>query len=288
MNERVVQLIARYIGVAMTGVTTWLGLEYDAGEVDSLAVPFASAVVAIVAFIIDKAIHRLGTGGVMKPAGTPKPPLAAGSYTASKRSAGGGFIFSVALIIFAPAIVLVGGCAGRSTADMPGGGKYSSLGAPPNVFSETHEDGTVETAMGPVVTSRTRVDNDEYVTHGPGQASSIIIKLRIPLADGSVEEVPIEFDVQTVANWKAEQITYNPTTGGFDVRGMEVSASAILDAANAIYPELARMVEAGALTEQQAWQLISAVMMQAIETAGEVVNPASGLDEIGDVLRDGE
>jgi hypothetical protein len=261
MTSRFTQLITRWITMSLAGLAGWMGAEADTATIDDLGGALAVALMAVIGWAIDLMIHRaLKRKEAAPPPAAPRP------------------IRTDIPLLLVAALSFLAGCAGRSTIEVPGGGQASTIGAPSNAFSETHDDGTVETAVGPVITSRTRVKDDEYVTHGPGQASSIIISLFVKRPDGTQEEIPIEFDVQTVANWRAESIAYNPDTGAFDVRGMEVSASAIIDAANAIYPEITRMVEAGTLTEQQAWQLISSVLQTAIETAGDVLAPVPDLD----------
>ena len=70
MKSRIVQLLAKPIAMALASLAGWLGATGD-GTAD-LALALASAVVAIGAWVLDLAIHRVETGGVSKPAGTKK------------------------------------------------------------------------------------------------------------------------------------------------------------------------------------------------------------------------
>lgn len=72
MTNRLAQLFARYLASALTALAGALGLSADAGDTQSLALALATAVVAIVLYLIDLLIHKAETGGVTKPAGTSK------------------------------------------------------------------------------------------------------------------------------------------------------------------------------------------------------------------------
>ena len=76
MQARLIQLFARYIGVGLLAVAAFLFGDQVAGENAETIANFGNAIaVAIVGFltlISDLLIHKLATGGIMKPAGESK------------------------------------------------------------------------------------------------------------------------------------------------------------------------------------------------------------------------
>ncbi len=72
MTTRIVQLISRYIAVALTAVAAWLSGAAETAspppQVAPLSDAMATAIAAVVLFLIDLVIHRLHAGGVLKPA----------------------------------------------------------------------------------------------------------------------------------------------------------------------------------------------------------------------------
>lgn len=76
MQARLIQLFARYIGVGLFAVAAFLFGDQVAGENAETIANFGNAIaVAIVGFltlISDLLIHKLATGGIMKPAGESK------------------------------------------------------------------------------------------------------------------------------------------------------------------------------------------------------------------------
>lgn len=76
MQARLIQLVARYLGAALMAIAAFLFGDQVAGENAETIANFGNAIaVAIVGFlalIADLLIHKLATGGVMKPAGESK------------------------------------------------------------------------------------------------------------------------------------------------------------------------------------------------------------------------
>lgn len=72
MKNRLTQLLARYIGLALATVAAWLGAEAEAASIAEMAGTIASGLVAFVLLLFDQLVHRAETGGVLKPAGTRK------------------------------------------------------------------------------------------------------------------------------------------------------------------------------------------------------------------------
>lgn len=67
MKARLIQLFARYIGVALASVATWIGVEVDPEQTQQLAVAAATAIAAVIAFVADLLIHRASTGSIITP-----------------------------------------------------------------------------------------------------------------------------------------------------------------------------------------------------------------------------
>lgn len=59
MNQRLVQMIARYGALGFTTLTMWLGVEVDKGNVDSIMLPIATGIVALAGIVADHYIHKL-------------------------------------------------------------------------------------------------------------------------------------------------------------------------------------------------------------------------------------
>lgn len=59
MSPRSIQLLARYGATAFLAITTWLGVEVEQGRVESIMIPVATGVVALVGILADHYIHRL-------------------------------------------------------------------------------------------------------------------------------------------------------------------------------------------------------------------------------------
>jgi len=71
MSQRMTQLLARYIGTGLIALATALGIEDD-GTLVANGQAIAAGIAGVVAFLVDVWMHRIATGGVMKPAGTSK------------------------------------------------------------------------------------------------------------------------------------------------------------------------------------------------------------------------
>lgn len=67
MKARLIQLLARYIGVALVAIAGTIGVEADPEQTQQLALAGASAIGAIAGLIVDLLIHRASAGSVMTP-----------------------------------------------------------------------------------------------------------------------------------------------------------------------------------------------------------------------------
>lgn len=78
MTSRFIQIIARVIGIALTIAAGWIGAEESqyAETIADLSASLAAAVLAALAFLVDLVIHRVETGGFMKPPGKSNPKTA--------------------------------------------------------------------------------------------------------------------------------------------------------------------------------------------------------------------
>lgn len=76
MRERMIQLVARYIGVGLLAVAGWLlGEEPSAEQAQAIqagSMALAVAVGGLISLGVDLFLHRLGAGSVMTPAGQKK------------------------------------------------------------------------------------------------------------------------------------------------------------------------------------------------------------------------
>lgn len=52
-------MIARYGALGFTTLTMWLGIEVDKGNVDSIMLPIATGVVALVGVVVDHYVHKI-------------------------------------------------------------------------------------------------------------------------------------------------------------------------------------------------------------------------------------
>ena len=107
MILRVVQLVSRYVGVALLWVAAQLGgSEEQASEV---AVQVGAAVGAVLGLLMDLVIHAVKTGGPLRPAG-PVP----GADEAKRELPGMDMVSRlVLLVVLLAGVWVVGGCGSR-------------------------------------------------------------------------------------------------------------------------------------------------------------------------------
>lgn len=110
MKSRLIQLVARYLGLAMVSVAVWFapGITDDQkAQFDEPAMVIATAVIGFIGILVDLIIHRVNNGGFLS------APRASG--TVSQVDAKKGLMLALMLM---PAAVFVGGCspgAGQAT-----------------------------------------------------------------------------------------------------------------------------------------------------------------------------
>lgn len=77
MTARIVQLIARYVGVGLASLGTYLfGTEWAAAQADKInnfSAAAAALAVGVVSLFVSEVIHRALTGSFLASPGTPKP-----------------------------------------------------------------------------------------------------------------------------------------------------------------------------------------------------------------------
>lgn len=73
MNARLIQVVSRAIGVVLLTIAGFLFGDEVAGEnaatIGQFGDAIAAAIVGFMTLVLDLFIHKLATGGVMKPAG---------------------------------------------------------------------------------------------------------------------------------------------------------------------------------------------------------------------------
>lgn len=93
-TKRLIQILSRFIAMGLLAATAKLGIQDD-GTIATSAESIATGVGTIVAIIIDFFVHKIETGGVLKPAGEKRVKCVA---------------WPAALLV--PLVLLLGGCHG--------------------------------------------------------------------------------------------------------------------------------------------------------------------------------
>lgn len=67
MKKRLIQIGMKYLSIGAAAAASYFGVEYSAGQVDSMLLPVVTGLVAIAAHFADLAIHKNRWGSVLAP-----------------------------------------------------------------------------------------------------------------------------------------------------------------------------------------------------------------------------